>query len=323
MMRVVPVSTKSGAGRYAPSPTGELHLGNLRTALLAWLFARTTGRRFLLRIEDLDISRVRPGIAAQQVADLVSLGLGFDGEPVVQSLRRTAYETALDQLAGQTYECFCTRREIAEAPSAPHGDPPRYPGTCRTLTERERAARRLTRRPALRLRAAGALRTVHDVLHGEFTGPVDDFVVRRNDGVAGYNLAVVVDDAAAGVDQVVRGDDLLPAAVNQVYLAGLLGFPTPSYAHVPLAVNPAGCRLAKRDGAVTLSQLAAIGMGPQAVLGLLAVSLGLARPGEPVWTTDLVDRFDPATLPRGPWVVQASDRLATDEPPGAPTRVAR
>jgi glutamyl-tRNA synthetase len=319
----VSVASGPGAGRYAPSPTGELHLGNLRTAVLAWLFARTTGRRLLLRIEDLDGSRVRPGVAAQQVADLVSLGLDFDGEPVVQSRRQTAYEAALGQLDGGTYECFCTRREIAEAASAPHGEPARYPGTCLTLTERERAARRLTRQPALRLRAAGALQTVHDVLHGDVTGRVDDFVVRRNDGVAGYNLAVVVDDAAAGVDQVVRGDDLLPAAVNQAYLAGLLSHPAPGYAHVPLAVNPAGQRLAKRDGAVTLTQLAAIGLGPEAVLGLLAGSLGLARPGEAVTVGDLVDRFDPATLPREPWVVQATDPLTADQPSGAGTRVAR
>jgi glutamyl-tRNA synthetase len=312
-----------GAGRYAPSPTGELHLGNLRTAVLAWLFARTTGRRFLLRIEDLDSTRVRPGAAAQQVADLVDLGLDFDDEPVLQSRRRTAYEAALAQLAGQTYECFCTRQEIAEAASAPHGQPPRYPGTCLTLTERDRAQRRPTRRPALRLRAAGALQTVDDVLHGEVIGTVDDFVVRRNDGVAGYNLAVVVDDTAAAVDQVVRGDDLLPAAVNQAYLAGLLGHPTPTYAHVPLAVNPAGQRLAKRDGAVTLTQLAAIGIGPQAVLGLLAVSLGLARPGEAVTIGDLVDRFDPGRLPREAWVVSAVDPVTAAELPNPTTMVPR
>jgi glutamyl-tRNA synthetase len=176
------------AGRYAPSPTGELHLGNLRTALLAWLFARSTGRRFLLRIEDLDRARVRPGSADQQLADLAALGVTFDGEPVVQSQRLAAYEEALATLADSTYECFCSRREIAQAASAPHGAVARYRGTCRNLTEVERSTRRLTRQPALRLRANGARQTVHDTLHGEITAEVDDIVLRRNDGVPAYKL---------------------------------------------------------------------------------------------------------------------------------------
>ena len=216
-------SMSAGAGRYAPSPTGELHLGNLRTALLGWLFARSSGRRFLLRIEDLDAARVRPGMADQQQADLAALGITFDGEPVVQSQRLAAYQEALVELADRTYECFCSRREIAEAASAPHGSVARYPGTCRNLTEAERIDRRQRRQPALRLRADGALYTVHDLLHGDITAEVDDVVLRRNDGVAAYNLAVVVDDAFSGVDQVVRGDDLLPAAVSQAFLAELLG----------------------------------------------------------------------------------------------------
>src|SRR5215217_5250370 len=141
-----------GAGRYAPSPTGELHLGNLRTALLGWLFARSTGRRFLLRIEDLDTARVRPGMAEQQRADLAALGITFDGEPMVQSQRLAAYQEALVKLADRTYECFCSRREIAEAASAPHGSVARYPGTCRNLSEAERIDRRQRRQPALRLR---------------------------------------------------------------------------------------------------------------------------------------------------------------------------
>jgi glutamyl-tRNA synthetase len=161
----------TGAGRYAPSPTGELHLGNLRTGLLAWLFARSTGRRFLLRIEDLDAARVRPGIAEQQLADLAALGITFDGEPVVQSQRLTAYQQAMLKLADRTYECFCSRREIAEAASAPHGSVARYPGTCRNLTEAERIDRRRKRQPALRLRADGAVQTAHDMLHGDISPP--------------------------------------------------------------------------------------------------------------------------------------------------------
>lgn len=293
----------TGAGRYAPSPTAELHVGNLRTALLAWLFARSTGRRFLLRIEDLDTARVRPGMGEQQLGDLAALGITFDCKPVVQSQRLAAYQDALITLADRTYECFCSRREIAEAASAPHGSVARYPGTCRNLTEADRIERRLRRQPALRLRADGAVQTVHDLLHGDITAEVDDVVLRRNDGTPAYNLAVVVDDAFSGVDQVVRGDDLLPAAATQAFLAELLGCSPPTYAHVPLAVNAEGRRLAKRDGAVTLPDLAALGMGPSSVLGLIAVSLDLASPGEGVTPGILLQRFDPERLPRGPWVV--------------------
>jgi glutamyl-tRNA synthetase len=297
------------AGRYAPSPTGELHLGNLRTALLAWLFARSTGRRFLLRIEDLDAARVRPGFAEQQLADLAALGVSFDGEPVVQSERLTAYQEALIGLADRTYECFCSRREIAEAASAPHGPLARYAGACLNLTEAERASRRMTRRPALRLRANGAQQTIRDWLHGEITAEVDDVVLLRNDGVPAYNLAVVVDDAHSGIDQVVRGDDLLPVAATQAYLAGLLGSHPPIYAHVPLAVNAEGRRLAKRDGAVTLPELAAEGLGPDAVLGFIAQSLDLAAPGERVTLDVLLERFESDRLPRTPWVVMPSREL--------------
>lgn len=292
-----------GAGRYAPSPTGELHVGNLRTALLAWLFARSTGRRFLLRIEDIDTARVRPGMADRQRADLAALGITFDGEPVVQSQRLTAYQRALLKLAGRTYECFCSRRDIAKAASAPHGSVARYPGTCRNLTEAERIDRRRRRQPALRLRADGAVQTVHDLLHGDTTAEVDDVVLLRNDGVPAYNLAVVVDDAFSGVDQVVRGDDLRPVAATQAFLAELLGYPPPTYAHVPLAVNVDGRRLAKRDGAVTLPDLAARGIESTAVLGLIADSLDLASPGERVSPDALLERFDPERLPRSPWVV--------------------
>ena len=302
-------SERIGAGRYAPSPTGDLHLGNLRTALLAWLFARSTSRRFLLRIEDLDSGRVRPGIAEQQLSDLTALGITFDGEPVVQSRRLAAYEEALRSLADVTYECFCSRREIAQAASAPHGAVPRYPGTCQNLTEADRRSRRLTRQPALRLRADGAWQTIHDVLHGEITAEVDDVVLRRNDGVPAYNLAVVVDDVFSGIDQVVRGEDLLPAAATQAYLTKLLGHHLPTYAHVPLAVNVEGRRLAKRDGAVTLPELAAYGMTPDAVLRVIAQSLELTGPGEPVSLDGMLNRFDPGRLPREPWVVVPSGGL--------------
>ncbi len=305
----------TGAGRFAPSPSGDLHVGNLRTALLAWLFARSAGRRFLVRIEDLD--RVRPGAAPRQLADLAALGLDWDGEVVWQSERQALYAAAIATLTrqGLTYECFCTRREIAEAASAPQVDAAAapaadraYPGTCRNLTPQQIAERRRTGRPsALRLRADVGSWTVHDELLGAFTGAVDDLVLRRNDGVAAYNLAVVVDDAAQGVAQVVRGDDLLTSAPRQAHLAHLLGLPVIGYAHVPLALNERGQRLAKRDGAVTLADLAALGVGAREVLQLLAESLRLAEPGEPgapVTPGTLLDRFDPAALPREPWIVR-------------------
>jgi glutamyl-tRNA synthetase len=292
------------SGRFAPSPTSDLHLGNLRTALLAWLFARSTGRDFLIRIEDLDRSRVAAaaGVATRQLADLATLGIDHDGAVVRQSDRRALYERAIGTL--DVYECYCSRKDVAESAQAPHGDGHRpYPGTCRDLTETERAERRALRPAAVRVRAHAERWTVTDELYGEVTGVVDDFVLRRGDGTYAYNLAVVVDDGEQGVDQVVRGDDLLSSAPRQAWLAHRLGLTPPLYAHVPLAVNSDGRRLAKRDGAVTLADLALEGVTPQHVLTRIAASLGLADPGETVTTPMLLERFDPARLPREPWAV--------------------
>jgi len=272
------------------------------------LFARSTGRRFLVRVEDLD--RVRPGAEQSQLHDLAALGLDWDAEVVHQSRRGRLYDEAIDRLtaAGRVYECFCTRREIQQATSAPHAPAGAYPGTCRSLTDAQREARRGEGRPpALRLRADTDTFTVHDLLHGDFTGIVDDLVLRRNDGTPAYNLAVVVDDGAQGIDQVVRGDDLLTSAPRQGYLAGLLGLTAPVYAHVPLALNADGKRLAKRDGAVTLADRIALGDTPSAVLSMIAVSLRLADPGEPVSLPLLLDRWDPIRLPREPWVFRTDD----------------
>ena len=301
-------------GAYAPSPTGDLHLGNLRTALLAWLFARSSGRRFLLRFEDLDASRVRPGVAERQRADLEALGLDFDPPVLVQSERSAAYDDALAALAGHVYECFCTRREIAEAASAPHGEPGHYPGTCRELTEAER--RRAPTVGSVAGPADPGRRCGDDgdrpaarpgPRPGRGRGGAAPAGPAERDGVAAYQLAVVVDDGATGVDQVVRGDDLLPSAPTQAWLATRLGLPVPTYAHVPLALTTDGRRLAKRDGAVTLADLAPLGWTPARVLGLLATSLGLAEPGERVVATDLLTRFDPSRLPRQPWIVRPGD----------------
>src|SRR6059058_1750882 len=230
-------------GRFAPSPTGVLHLGNLRTALLAWLFARSAGGRFLVRIEDLDTGRVRPGLAEAQLADLAALGLDWDGDVVAQSARGALYAAALERL--DTYECFCTRAEIRESASAAHGPPDHYPGTCRALTGAERAARRAAGRvPALRVRTGGEVLRFTDRLLGPYSSPVDDFVVRRNDGAFAYNLAVVVDDADQGIEEVVRGADLLETTPRQVWLAGRLGAPAPHHVHVPLVLGRDGSRLA-------------------------------------------------------------------------------
>jgi glutamyl-tRNA synthetase len=278
-------------GRFPPSPTGALHLGNLRTALLAWLFARSAGARFLVRIEDLDTGRVRPGVAEQQLADLAAIGLDWDGEVVTQSARSSLYAAALARL--DTYECFCTRAEIRESASAAHGPPDRYPGTCRSLTAGERAARRAAgRAPALRVRAGGTVGFA-DRLAGEHEGVVDDFVVRRNDGAYAYNFAVVVDDAAQGVGEVVRGADLLESTPRQLWLFRALGLTEPSYAHVPLVLGPDGRRLAKRHGDASLRDVA-----PEAAVAWMGASLGL--PGN---VPEMLRAFDPAKLPREPAVL--------------------
>lgn len=286
------------AGRFAPSPSGELHVGNLRTAILAWLFARSSGRRFLLRVEDLD--RARAGAETVQLRDLAAIGVDWDGDVVRQTARAALYDAAIKRLqaAGLTYECFCTRREIQEAPSAPHAPQGAYPGTCRNLDPAELEFKRSSRPAAIRLRAGLAEYTVRDVLHGTYTGVVDDFVLRRNDGVTAYNLAVVVDDAEQGIDQVVRGDDLLPSTPRQAYLASLLDIPVPEYAHVPLVVNSDGVRLAKRDGAVTLADLGELGVAAEDVRNGLLASLGLP----PGTLNQALSTFDPARLPLEPWI---------------------
>jgi glutamyl-tRNA synthetase len=273
-------------GRFAPSPTGVLHLGNLRTALLAWLFARSAGSSFLVRVEDLDVGRVREGFAERQLADMASLGLDWDGEVVWQSARTGLYEAALSALP--VYECFCTRAEIRAAASAPHGPLPggAYSGTCLRLSAAELAEKRASGRPpALRVRADAARVAFEDRLHGHYEGVVDDFVVRRNDGVPAYNLAVVVDDAEQGIAEVVRGDDLLDSTPRQLFLARALGLREPSYAHVPLVLGPDGQRLAKRHGAVTLREV-----DPAAARDWMLRSLGLASLGD----------FDPSSIPREP-----------------------
>lgn len=334
-------SSSTPAGRYAPSPSGDLHLGNLRTAIVAWVLARRSGRAFRMRIEDLDVQRSSTDSAQRQLEDLAALGLDWDEPIMIQSERNDAYEQAIANLAARdlVYECYCTRREIQDAPRAPHAPPGAYPGTCRSLTEAEREAgrtrmRELNRQPALRLRAGVSSWEVVDVLvpsasgavesetspqrnastrpvmgalvPGELSvgtvvsGAVDDVVLRRGDGAVAYNLAVVVDDHAQGVDQVVRGDDLLSSAPRQAYLAHLLGYPAAFYAHVPLALNAAGQRLAKRDGAVTLRDRLARGESASDVVARIGESLGIAGCAT---ASDILERWNPLTMPLSPWIV--------------------
>lgn len=308
------VVTARTAGRYAPSPTGDLHFGNLRTALLAWILATQSGRDFLIRVEDIDTGRVRADSAARQLADLAALGMAWSGSPVYQHDRDSAYEAALAQLP--TYECFCSRKDILAASSAPHVAPGHYPGTCRRLTENERAAKRAEfasqgRVPAIRLAAEVDEWPVTDVIAGPQVLDVDDFILRRGAMVGqgqnpdwAYNLAVVVDDGASNVDQVVRGDDLLSSSGRQAYLAHLLGLPTPEFVHVPLVVNEAGVRLSKRDGAVTLRDLAGEELAPDRVKQVftqLAHSIGVPHATN---AEEAAEQFRLANLPPTPYVFE-------------------
>lgn len=269
--------------RFAPSPTGDLHLGSAWTALASWVVARAAGGRVVLRVEDIDTPRVMAGSAERILEDLAWLGLDWDGDVVYQSARTNAYEAALATLAdsGATYLCDCSRVEIARAASAPHaGEEGRetvYPGTCRDASP----SRALKRDPAIRLRVPpGSAIAFDDALHGrideDVAESVGDFVLRRGDGVFAYQLVVSVDDAEEGITHVVRADDLLGSTARQILLMRMLGHPTsPSYVHVPLVLAADGQRLAKRTRGQTVRELRARGVRASAILGALAGGLGL------------------------------------------------
>jgi len=287
--------TVAMTGRFAPSPTGALHVGNLRTALIAWLAARSAGERFVLRMEDLDRVTSSAAHERSQERDLAAVGIDWDGAVWRQSERFGVYDAAILRLTelGMTYDCFCSRREIREAVAAPHGpDTLVYPGTCRDLTREERIRRGRSRRPAVRFRAGPDFIAIDDAVAGRYERPAHDVVLRRNDGAPAYNVAVVIDDHAQGIDQVVRGDDLLSATPSQVAIAAALDIASPGYVHVPLVVGESGERLAKRDGAITLDQLASAGWDVDRVRAALAVSIGVAESGEAVTAAQLVGRFD-------------------------------
>lgn len=293
------------SGRYAPSPTGDLHIGNLRTALLAWAFARREGLGFHMRMEDLD-ERSRAEFYSRQLDDMSALGIDWDGDVLYQSSRLDRYTEVFEGLRERDllFECYCTRRELADVASAPHRPPGSYPGTCRNLSEAEREAGRaklegMNRGPAYRLKTDVLELTVQDRIAGEYTGAVDDFVIRRGDGAFAYNFVAVVDDGDYAITQIVRADDLLSSTPRQVYLQRLLGFETPEYIHVPLVVNLEGARLAKRDGAVTIADLAEFGWGAEDVRALLLESLGLPADAQPA-------DISPEAIPREPWVLDVS-----------------
>jgi glutamyl-tRNA synthetase len=294
-------------GRYAPSPTGRLHVGNARTALLAWLAARAGGASFVMRLEDLDAARVIPGGEAMLLDDLRWLGLDWDEGPDVggahfpyrQSQRRRDYDAAIERLLaeGRAYPCACSRAEVARAASAPHGsddEGPRYPGTCRMQDPRvvEGRARDAARAPVIRFAGRGERIAFIDGVHGAVEpmgeGGVDDFVLRRADGVAAYQLAVVVDDAAMQIQEVVRGDDLLSSTPRQLALYRALGFAAPRFAHVPLLLDPTGERLAKRTRPASLTTLRETGIAPALVVGRLAASAGLTDSDDSISASDLL-----------------------------------
>jgi glutamyl-tRNA synthetase len=291
-------------GRYAPSPTGPLHLGNLRTALLAWLFARSQDGRFVLRIEDLDPDRSRTEHEAQAIADLRWLGIDWDGEPVRQSERRERHREAFETLTatGRVYPCWCSRAEVRLASAAPHLDDAEslYPGTCRGLSAAQRAQRERGGPPrAWRLDGGGRTISFDDAIHGAYAGVVDDFVLWRGDDVPAYQLAVVVDDADQGIGEVVRGADLLASTPRQIRLAQLLGLAVPHYVHVPLVLACDGKRLAKRSSAAQSNDRLRFGGPVERVVGWMGSSAGIIEAGLELSAAELLERFDGALVRGG------------------------
>ncbi len=322
----MPPHTSPLRGRWAPSPTGLLHVGSARTALAAWLSARSQDGAFVWRIEDLDPPRVVPGTAEAALDDLRWLGLDWDEgpgssngpdggphAPYRQSERGPVYEAALRRLAeaGRLFPCRVSRKDLVEIASAPHGASglPPYPASLRPkgLPIDWFDAFSSAERPdaALRLRVADGVVRWEDRVLGpqadDVAEVVGDFVLKRRDGLYAYQLAVVVDDLAMGVTEVVRGADLLDSTARQIQLIGALGSGRPAYAHLPLVVNAAGEKLSKRDAALTLRALREAGVPPEAVVGALAHSLGLLDRPEPVVPQALVSRFGWERIPRAPW----------------------
>lgn len=291
-------------GRFAPSPSGRMHLGNLWSCLLAWLAARSTGGGMVLRLEDLDPDRCRKEYCDQVMRDLEWLGLDWDGQPVYQSRRSDLYAQAFHALEeqGLLYPCYCTRAQRLAA-SAPHRSDgiQVYDGRCRSLTAAEREELDRIRRPAWRIQVPQRDIQFDDLLQGpcreDLARDCGDFILRRSDGVYAYQLAVVVDDGAMGVTQVVRGSDLLSSTPRQLWLQEKLGLPHPEYGHVPLLLSPDGRRLAKRDRDLELGMLQERYSAPELV-GILAHAAGLIPEAAPVTPHGLLPLFSWEKLPR-------------------------
>lgn len=318
---------KSGRrGRFAPTPSGNLHAGNALSAMLAWLQMRSAGGRFILRIEDIDKPRSKPAFERQLIDDLIWLGLDWDEGPGAggpygpyrQSERLGLYESAFRQLmdVNRLYPCFCSRAKLMEIASAPHGlssEGPVYPGLCRNLTAEEQAKKAKHKQPSFRFKMDGENIAYTDGIAGNQSVPGDvggDFVVKRADGIMAYQLAVVVDDAAMGITDVFRGRDLLDSTPRQIRLYEALGLPVPRFAHHPLLFGPDGQRLSKRHGAVALTELRAAGAQPEVIIGRLAFLSGLTDRPEPVWPHDLLPEFRLSQIPHTPIRLSADDLTA-------------
>ena len=305
-----PAPTTRVVGRLAPSPTGAQHIGNARTYLIAWLSARSQGGRVVLRIEDIDSPRTKAGAAQGAIDDLRWLGLEWDEEPIVQTTRLALYEAALERLKVQelVYPCTCTRTDVERAASAPHleHEGPIYPGTC--AQRRVADAATLREKPfAWRMRAGTKIITYDDGFHGAISQNMHeiggDFVVWKSAGTPAYQLAVVVDDAAQHVTEVIRGDDLIPSTPRQIAIYHALGITPPNFTHVPLVVGPDGRRLAKRHGDTRLSALRSAGVSAEALVGLLAWSCGWLDRVEPISAMDLLSRFRLGSIPQPSFVL--------------------
>lgn len=291
-------------GRFAPTPSGRLHLGNLLCAMLSYLSVRSQGGQFLLRIEDVDIPRCPRALAQQAIDDLRFLGFVWDAPPLYQSERSAIYQAALDALRreGYVYPCFCTRAQLHASVAPNLGDTQFiYPGTCAHLSPAEAAQRAKTRVPAMRLRVPDETIAFTDRVYGtqaeNLAHDCGDFLLQRSDGLFGYQLAVVVDDALSGVTEVVRGRDILSATPRQIYLQRLLGYPPVAYAHIPLLMDAQGRRLAKRDRDLDLSALSKR-FSAQEILGFLAWSAGLLPEMRSTTLEALIPLFSWDRIPR-------------------------
>lgn len=303
-------------GRFAPTPSGLLHIGNAFSALSAWLQIRQAGGEFVLRIEDIDKPRSRPAFAEQQQDDLLWLGIDWDEGPRMggpyapyeQSRREELYEAALEQLRlmGRLYPCYCSRSELASIASAPHGlasEGAAYPGFCRHLTDEERAEKEANKTPSLRFVMPSSPISFHDGIAGHMKYDGDelgDFVVKRADGMFSYQLAVTVDDAAMHITDVLRGADLLDSTPRQLALYEALGLKPPSFAHVPLVVDDHGERLSKRDKSLTLASLREAGVPPERLVGAIAYMAGWLDRLEPVAAQELILGTDLIRSMNGP-----------------------